>query len=101
MYGFYIFHEGINDEVRLEGAKKIYYNIICVALLLVAFYIYLRFMFGELADAMFSDGFKLGGFSSSSSSSYSDSYTYAFEYDSDGDGEVEKTTVSLANPVVE
>lgn len=31
----------------------------------------------------------------------SNSYTYAFEYDSDGDGEVEKTTVSLANPVVE
>lgn len=76
MYGFYIFHEGINDEVQLEGDKKIYYNIICVALLLVAFYIYLRFMFGELADAMFSGGFKLGGFSSGSSSSYSDYSKY-------------------------
>lgn len=35
LYGFYIFYEGINNEVELTGDKKIYYNFLSIFALLV------------------------------------------------------------------
>ena len=53
IYSFAIIFLGLNSEIAVEGDKKIYLNVAAAACMLVACYILIRFMYGELGGSAF------------------------------------------------
>lgn len=53
VYSFVIFYENINDHIGLDSNNKVYFNFICLAiLLLIGYYLYGRFMVSTVTDGL-------------------------------------------------
>ena len=51
VYTIIIIYEIINNEIKLEGNAKLYFNLICMSILAIAgYYLYMKFMMGSATN---------------------------------------------------